>query len=284
MRRIPELLEAGPTLSFEFFPPQDEEARHKLNAAIAELVQSRPDFASVTCGAGGSTRDRTRQVVLDIDAEQRFPAMPHVTCVGNTRAELGALLDDYAAHGINNILALAGDPPADGSRPRGDFTYAVELVEVVREHPHGFAVGVAAHPEVHPRSVDREADRGHLAEKLAMADFALTQFFFDPADYFRMVDELARLGASAPVVPGVFPVTAPKTARRFAGNNGTAIPEDLFSRIEAASGEERTDLAVESATALCASLLEGGAPGIHLYTMNRAEVANRIVASLGDFR
>jgi len=159
-----------------------------------------------------------------------------------------------------------------------------ELVEVVREHPHRFAVGVAAHPEVHPRSVNREADRRHLAEKLALADFALTQFFFDPADYFRMVDELSRLGVTAPVVPGVFPVTAPKTARHFADNNGTAIPEDLFRRIEASAGDERTSLAVESATALCASLLEGGAPGIHLYTMNRAEVANRIVANLGDFR
>ena len=284
MTRISQLLDAGPTLSFEFFPPQTEPAQRALHEAIVELAPSRPDFVSVTCGAGGSTRDRTRQVVLDVTADQAFPAMPHVTCVGNTRDELDALLDDYAAHGIDNILALAGDPPADGSTPRGDFSYALELVEVVREHPHGFSVGVAAHPEVHPRSADRSADRRHLAAKLALADFALTQFFFDPADYFRMVDELAGLGIGAPVVPGVFPVTAPKTARRFADANGTNIPEDLFGRIEAAEGDVRNRLAVEEATALCSALLEGGAPGIHLYSMNRSEVAGRIVANLGGFR
>jgi methylenetetrahydrofolate reductase (NADPH) len=283
MTRITERLAAGATLSYEFFPPRDQQAMLGLDASIDELSATAPAFVSVTCGAGGTTRDRTKQVVLGVTAERTFPAMPHVTCVGSTRAELVALLDDYSLHGVDNILALAGDPPLDGGEPTGDFRHAIELVEMVQEHPHAFAVSVAAHPEVHPLSESRSSDRLRLAEKLALADFAITQFFFDADDYFRLIDELATLGVSAPVVPGVFPVTAPKTVRRFAQANGTAIPEGFFERVEAADQEERIGLAVDAATALCERLLDGGAPGIHLYTMNRAEVASRIVAQLSAF-
>lgn len=284
MTRISDLLAAGRTLSFEFFPPASDEARRDLNQAIVDLSDSSPSFVSVTCGAGGSTRDRTQGIVFDVTDQHAFPAMPHVTCVGNTCDELQLLLDEYAAHGIDNILALAGDPPADGSAAGGDFVYALELVELVREHDHDFAVGVAAHPEVHPRSTDRASDRQHLAEKLARADFALTQFFFDSADYFALLEDLASHGVDSPVVPGVFPVTAPKTVRRFAAMNETTIPEELFAAVEAAEGEDRVRLAIDAATTLCVELLEGGAPGVHLYTMNRAPVANQVAANLSTFR
>jgi methylenetetrahydrofolate reductase (NADPH) len=178
-QKISDLLVAGPTLSFEFFPPKSDEAERQLEKAIHELAPLRPSFVSVTYGAGGSTRDRTRDIVIEVNRSQPFPAMPHLTCSGHTRAQITELLDEYAAAGIHNILALAGDPPADGSEPGGDFTYATELVEMVRDHPGDFAIGVAAHPELHPRSDgDREADRRWLAAKLALADFALTQFFY----------------------------------------------------------------------------------------------------------
>src|ERR1051325_349764 len=162
MARIGDLLATRPTLSFEFFPPKDDEMERALDKAVGELAELRPSFVSVTYGAGGSTRERTRDVVVRINREQAFPAMAHLTCVGHTRADVARLLDEYAANGVENILALGGDPPADGSDPGGEFAYAIELVELVRAHPAGFSVGVAAHPELHPRSTSREEDRRQL--------------------------------------------------------------------------------------------------------------------------
>src|SRR6187397_863191 len=163
MTRIADLLDAGPTLSFELFPPRSDEAERLLEKAVVELAELRPSFVSVTYGALGSTRERTRDLVTRINAEQAFPAMPHLTCVGHTRADIAELLDHYAAHGIENILALGGDPPADGSEVQGDYEHASELVAQVRAHPGAFSIGVAAHPELHPRSPDRESDRHFLA-------------------------------------------------------------------------------------------------------------------------
>src|SRR5512134_1235935 len=166
MTRIADLLDAGQTLSFELFPPKTDEAERMLEKAVVELAELRPSFVSVTYGALGSSRERTRDVVTRINAEQAFPAMPHLTCVGHTRADIAELLDHYADHGVENILALGGDPPADGSDPGGEYEHASQLVEQVRAHPAGFAVAVAAHPEVHPRSPDRDSDRRYLAAKL----------------------------------------------------------------------------------------------------------------------
>ncbi|HEX5365095.1 MAG TPA: methylenetetrahydrofolate reductase [Acidimicrobiales bacterium] len=235
-RKVSDLLAAGPTLSFEFFPPRTDEAERQLEKVIQELAPLRPSFVSVTYGAGGSTRDRTRDLVVRVDGSQPFPAMPHLTCAGHTRGQVTELLDEYAAAGIHNILALAGDPPADGSEPGGDFTYATELVELVRGHPGDFSVGVAAHPELHPRSHgDRAADRRHLAAKLALADFGITQFFFDAGDYLRMVDELADLGCTTPVLPGIMPPGASSLAglERMAAMNGSVIPPALLERLGA---------------------------------------------------
>ena len=169
--------------------------------------------------------------MVRINREQAFPAMAHLTCMGHTRADIQSLLDEYAESGVENILALGGDPPADGSAPAGDFRYASDLVEFVRAHPAGFSIGVAAHPELHPRSTDRAEDRRQLAAKLEMADFGVTQFFFELDPYLRMVDELAELGCDKPVLPGIMPVINVAGMQRMAAMNGTAIPDALLERL-----------------------------------------------------
>jgi methylenetetrahydrofolate reductase (NADPH) len=283
MARIADLLAAGQTWSFEFFPPNTDEATRALEKAIHELAPLEPSFVSVTYGALGSTREVTREIVERINAEQQFPAMAHLTCVGHTRADVDALLDHYAANGVENILALGGDPPADGTDPGGDFAYALDLLEVVRAHPAGFSVGVAAHPELHPRSPDRDSDRRHLAAKLEVADFAITQFFFSAADYVRMVEELRALGCEKPVLPGIMPVIGVAGVKRMAAMNGTALPAELVERLDAAEGDADavTAIGVDVATDLVLELLDAGVPGIHLYAMNRSASVRRIYENVG---
>lgn len=282
MTSIAGLLAAGTTRSLEFFPPKTPEGELQFRAALDELAPLRPSFASVTYGALGSTRDTTRDLVIGMNADLAFPTMAHLTCVGHSRQEIADLLDAYADGGVQNILALGGDPPADGSAPGGDFRHAIELVEMVREHPAGFCVGVAAHPELHPRSDRRDDDRRHLAAKLARADFAITQFFFRVEDYERMVDELAALGCDRPVVPGVMPFTSAEGLRRMAGMNNTAIPAALATRLDRVVGDPDgvRDLGVEVATDLCRRLDEAGAPGLHLYTLNRSASVRRVWEAL----
>lgn len=288
MTRIADLLAAGPTLSVEFFPPKTDEGVEKLSDTIDELetlsgppgTAERLSFVSITYGAGGSTRDRTRDLVVRVSERRPFPAMPHLTCMGHTRAEIDELLADYAANGVENILALAGDPPADGSEPTGDFTYATELIEAIRA-AGDFSIGVAAHPECHPRSPDRTHDRRHLASKLNAADFGITQFFFDADDYFAMVDELAGLGCDTPVLPGIMPLLNPDAIRRFAGIAGARFPEALAEKVEAAgTPEQRMGIAADAAAGLCAELLERGVPGLHLYCMNRSDIVDEVLARL----
>lgn len=281
MTRIDDLLGNGRTLSVEFFPPKTDDGMVTLRRTVEELEPLDLSFVSVTYGAGGSTRDRTRDLVVELNRDRPYPAMAHLTCMGHTRAELDRLLADYDANGVHNILALAGDPPADGSPVGGDFTYADELVELVRSHGEQFAVGVAAHPELHPRSTSRAEDRRHLARKLESADFAMTQFFFDPDDYFRMVDELAALGCTKPVVPGVMPLTNPAGVRRMATMSGATFPEDLAARVEGAADADRARIVVEAAAELAQALLDGGVPGLHLYCLNRSPIVLAVVEELG---
>ncbi|HVX16788.1 MAG TPA: methylenetetrahydrofolate reductase [Acidimicrobiales bacterium] len=280
--RIADLLVAGPTLSFEFSPPKNDEAARRLDDTVEALARLRPSFTSVTYGALGSTRDRTRDAVERISKRYTFPCMAHLTCVGHSRAELEELLAHYRANDVHNILALAGDPPADGSDPGGDYTYASELVELVRELDH-FSIGVACHPEIHPRSADRVSDRQRLTEKLAVADFAITQFFFDVADYTTLVAELADLGCTKPVLPGVMPFTGVAGLRRMAAINNTRVPDDLNARLEEVADDPPAvrAIGVDVATELARQLLDAGAPGVHLYTMNRADSVTEVTERLG---
>ncbi|MGN6694563.1 MAG: methylenetetrahydrofolate reductase [Aquihabitans sp.] len=282
MTRISDLLAKGPTWSFEFFPPKTPEGMTSFDQAVSDLSALEPAFVSITDGAGGSARDTTYDLVVRVNDEQAFPAMPHLTCVGHSRAELVDLLEAYREHGVENVLALAGDPPKDGSEPGGDFVYATELVALARE-VGDFSVGVAAFPEVHPRSVDRATDRAFLAAKLEAADFGMTQFFWDADHYRVMVEELAALGCTTPVLPGVMPFVSVAGARRMSAMNNTEIPAWLQARMDEVDGdaEATRQLGVEVATQLIEQLLEVGVPGIHLYAMNRAQSIQEIYDHLG---
>ena len=282
--RIRDLLAGGPTLSVEFFPPKTDEGMDTLQRTIDELAPLELSYVSVTYGAAGNreTRGRTRDLVVDLNRDRPYPAMAHLTCMGHTRDELDALIADYAANGVLDVLALAGDPPSDGSPAGGDFTYAEELVELIRSHSDGFSIGVAAHPELHPRSTDRGKDRRHLARKLELADFGVTQFFFDVDDYLRLVDELADLGSTKPIVPGVMPLSNPQGVHRMAKMAGAAFPDELAEAVDsAATPEERQRVVVDAAVELSQALIDAGAPGLHLYCMNRSTTVLEIVDALG---
>ncbi|HVM39947.1 MAG TPA: methylenetetrahydrofolate reductase [NAD(P)H] [Acidimicrobiia bacterium] len=283
MTHIRDLLTAGPTFSFEFFPPKTDEAQRQLEKALRELEPLAPSFVSVTYGAGGTTRDRTHGIVVGINDDTSMTAMAHLTCACHSAAELEEIVSRYRDAGVVNLLALGGDPPSDlADPPPTELPYAIELVELARG-VGDFSIGVAAHPEGHPRSPDMESDRRHLADKLRVADFGITQFFFNNDVYFRMVDELDALGVDAPVVPGIMPVTNPAQIERFAQLAGAEFPRTLAERIEALGDDVDAvrRLGIEVATEMCAELLEHGVPGLHFYTLNRSTATREIYANLG---
>jgi methylenetetrahydrofolate reductase (NADPH) len=282
MARITDLLAAGRTFSFEFFPPKTDAAQLSLGRTIAELEGLNPAFVSVTYGAGGSTRERTRDLVVWMRKETNISPMAHLTCVGHTRVDIDAILDTYQSAGVENILALGGDPPTDPADVRpSDYAYALDLVEHLRDRG-GFSIGVAAHPEGHPRSASRADDRRFLADKLRRADFGITQFFFEAEHYVRMVEELAVLGVTKPVIPGIMPVTNRGQVQRMAELSGAAFPAWLSDRLEGVDDpDEVRRIGVDAATELCAELLAAGAPGLHFYTLNRSSATREIYANLG---
>jgi methylenetetrahydrofolate reductase (NADPH) len=282
MTRIADLLAAGPTFSLEFGPPRNEEAEQRLAKTLVELEPLEPSFVSVTYGAGGSTRDATKRIVDHIASDTSMTVMPHLTCVAHRREQLVEIVSGYRDAGVENLLCLGGDPPEDGLDHPTDFAYATELIELARGIGD-FSVGVAAFPELHPRSPDREADRRYLAAKLRDADFGITQFFFRADDYFRMMDELAALGVDAPVLPGLFAFTNVEQARRFARVNGAAIPAELERRLDEVDGTPSRvrELAVEVCTALGQELLDRGVPGLHIYTLNFSRATTEVWANLG---
>jgi methylenetetrahydrofolate reductase (NADPH) len=282
MARISDLLARGRTFSFEFFPPRDDAMQLTLGRTIAELEPLEPSFVSVTYGAGGSSRERTRNIVTWVARETAITPMAHLTCQGHSRAEITELLDDYHAAGVENIMALGGDLPAEmAASASRDYRYACDLVADVAATGH-FSIGVAAHPEVHPASPDRATDRRHLADKLAAADFAVTQFFFEAHHYFELVEELSDLGVTKPVLPGIMPVTNVAQITRMATLSGAEVPSWL---VEAVTGfDDPADVrrvGVELASRMCAELLDGGAPGLHFYTMNRSTASREIYSNLG---
>ena len=281
MARISDLIAAGRTYSFEFFPPQSQAAQMSLGRAIAELSPLAPSFVSVTYGAGGSTRERTREVVTWVRKETDITPMAHLTCQGHRRSEIKEILDNYADAGVENILALGGDVPLDGEVQPSDYTFASDLLDDVLADGR-FSVGVAAHPELHPRSPDRATDRRHLAAKLGRSDFAITQFFFEVDVYVRMVDELRALGVDKPVLPGIMPVTNKSQILRMAAMSGAAFPEWLAQRLEAFEDpDDIRRVGVQAATELGQALLDAGAPGLHFYTLNRSTATREIYANLG---
>ena len=282
MTRIADLLATGRTFSFEFSPPKSADGSMSLGRTIAELEPLAPSFVSVTYGAGGSTREHTRDTVLWVQRETSIPPMAHLTCVGHTRAEIADIIATYVDAGIVNVLALAGDPPKNPADARpSDYTYATDLIEHLREISD-LCIGVAAHPEGHPRSPDLATDRRLLAEKMKVSDFATTQFFFDIEHYVSLVNDLADLGVDKPVIPGIMPVTNIGQVERMAQLSGAAFPDWLRARLEDGTSPEHVrQIGVEAATQLCADLLDAGAPGLHFYTLNKSTATREIYAQLG---
>jgi methylenetetrahydrofolate reductase (NADPH) len=280
--KISDILRRGTSYSFEFFPPRTPAAEATLARALAELEPLGPSYVSVTYGAGGSTRERTHELVVQILHETSIVPMAHLTCVGHTRAELADIVRRYGEAGIENILALGGDPPAGADLPPGELEHSIDLVRLVRE-TGDFAIGVAAHPEPHPRSPSKESDRYYTAAKLAEADFAITQFFFEPEHYFDLVDGLRAHGVEKPVVAGIMPVESLNAITRMSKLQGSEFPEWLERKLRAVGDDPDAVRAVgvEEATKLCRALLDRGAPGLHFYTLNRSTATREIYANLG---
>ena len=281
------IAEGGKSYSFEFFPPKTDAGEAELWQAIRQLEPLNPTFVSVTYGAGGSTRDRTLRIVERIATETTLTPVAHLTCVGASRYDLRNVIGAIADAGIRNVLALRGDPPGGADQewephPEG-LSYAEDLVRLLRELGD-FCVGVAAFPEGHRESPDRETDAKYLAQKVsAGADFVVTQFFFHAVDYFSLVDRVRALGCDVPVIPGVMPVTNVAQIERMALLSGADFPADLAERLRAVADDPIAvrRIGVEVATDLCRELLAGGAPGLHFYTMNRSTATREIYATLG---
>jgi methylenetetrahydrofolate reductase (NADPH) len=276
-----------PSISFEFFPPKSDEAAAQLELTIAELGALEPAFVSVTWGAGGSTREKTIDMVSRIKRETGIEAMAHLTCVGAGRAELEMILDRLAAAGVKNILALRGDPPAGDTTftpVKDGFRYASELVAFTRQlHGHGFCVGGAAYPETHIESANSRHDLDNLRKKVdAGLDFLITQLFFDNRHYWDFVDRARAAHIEIPIIPGIMPITNAAQVARFTAQCGATLPRRLADEI-ARRGDDRAAvqlLGVQHATAQCIDLLGSGAPGIHFYTLNRSRAAQEIFTIL----
>jgi methylenetetrahydrofolate reductase (NADPH) len=277
-----------PVFSFEFFPPKTDEGVRALFETVEALRPLGPAYVSVTYGAGGSTRQRTVELVKRLKREAEVEAMAHITCVGSSRDEIAAVLDEVAEAGIQNVLALRGDPPRGQTEfvphPEG-FRYATELVEFVRSRPERwrFCVGAACYPEGHVETPDLGADLRHLVAKVnAGVDFLVTQLFFDDGRYFGFVDRARAAGISVPIIPGIMPFTNVEQVERFTAMCGASIPPPLRAAMEVRRNDPDSarELGVAYATLQCADLLRRGAPGIHFYTLNRSPSTRAILAAL----
>ncbi|MNZ12777.1 5,10-methylenetetrahydrofolate reductase [compost metagenome] len=261
--------------SFEFFPAKTEAGHEKLMATARNLASYQPDFFSCTYGAGGSTRDRTLQTVLQLDGEVKVPTAPHLSCVGDSKAELSALLAHYKDAGIQRIVALRGDLPSGMGMASGELRFANELVEFIRnETGDHFHIEVAAYPEVHPQARSYEADLANFVRKVkAGASSAITQYFFNADSYFYFVERVRKLGVDIPVVPGIMPITNYSKLARFSDACGAEIPRWIRKQLEAYADDVQSIQAFgeQVITEMCERLLQGGAPGLHFYTLNQAE-------------
>jgi len=287
--RISELFDrGGPVVSFEFFPPKTAEGVEALYRTVDELRPCRPSFVSVTYGAGGSTRDRTIELVSRIQRELGLLTMAHLTCVGSTKEEIGEVLRRLHGSGIRNVLALRGDPPKGETEFKpvaGGFSYASELVAFIREQPLEFCVGAACYPEGHVENRDLEVDLENLCTKVsAGVDFLVSQLFFDNADYTAFVRRARAAGIGVPIVPGLMPVTNVGQTERFTKMCGSRIPQDLLRRLRIVAADPSAVVAtgVQWAVDQARELLgQDGAPGLHFYTLNKSSAALAVHAALG---
>jgi methylenetetrahydrofolate reductase (NADPH) len=290
--RIRELLSTGrPCFSFEFFPPKTDAGLEQLRTSVRALRDLRPTYVSVTYGAGGSTRDRTVDLVAEIQRHYGIEAMAHLTCVGSTREEIGHILDRLRSAGVNNVLALRGDPPKGQSAfaaVEGGFAYANELVEFIRG-AYPMCIGGACYPEGHVECVaaDGRRDIGRDMENLvrkvdAGVEFLITQLFFDNAAYFSFVDRARAAGVSVPIIPGIMPITNVDQVRRFTNMCGASIPPTLLRELDRLKNRDDAVLSqgVAFAAAQCLDLLQRGAPGIHFYTLNKSAATRTILTAL----
>src|SRR5665213_2444660 len=284
--RIDEIIAGAqePIFSFEFFPPKTDAGERVLGLALESLRQLNPDFVSVTYGAGGSSRGRTLELTKWIKQELGIEAMAHLSCVGSTRQELQEIVDDMSAAGIENILALRGDPPrgqSDWEAHPGGLSYSTELAGLIRSDYPGLCIGGACFPEVHPEAPDLAHDLRFLMEKVDNGvSFLVTQLFFDNELYFGFVEEARAAGIEVPIVPGVMPITDLRQIKTITGMCGAAIPSSLLEALEWRSHDPEAvlQLGVSYATLQCAELLARGAPGIHFYTLNRSHATRAILS------
>ena len=277
---------SNPCFSFEFFPPKTDEGTENLLKTLEDLAPLEPGFVSVTYGAGGSTRDRTVELVTRIKQTTGIEAMAHLTCVGHSREELREILQRLAAAKIDNVLPLRGDPPKGEKEfvpTPGGFRYASELVQFIRDEDFNFCLGGACYPEGHVETVSRDDDLRHLKAKVdAGLDFLITQLFFDNAFYFDFVERARRAGINIPIVPGIMPITNYEQVHRFTRMCGATVPMRLGLQLERVKDQPEAvvQLGVAHATVQCMELLARGVPGIHFYTLNKSPATRMIVSAL----
>lgn len=274
------------TLSCEFFPPRTEEGLKNFRSAREQLLALKPAFFSVTFGAGGSTQDQTFETVTEIQSQTPVPAAPHLSCVGSSKEKIRQLLLNYKAHNISKIVALRGDRPSGmGATEKEELHHANELVEFIRtETGNYFHIEVAAYPEFHPQARSAKSDLNYFKQKVdAGANSAITQYFYNADSYFKFVDDCNKLGVSVPIVPGIMPISNYSQLARFSESCGAEIPRWLQKRLQDCGDDvaQIQKIGLEVVTALCEQLIKGGAPGLHFYTLNRAQTVLEISKRLG---
>ncbi len=276
----------GPLRSLEFFPPRDDAGIDTLRTAATSLKRIQPDFVSITYGAGGTTRDRTAQVAALLKNDLGFTVMPHLTCVGHSRSELGEIADRIHAGGFRNIMTLRGDPPKGSTQfqvATDGLRNASELVALLKSRHADFCLGVAGYPEKHPEAPSLDTDLTHLKRKVdAGAAFITTQLFFDNSLYYRFVEKCRAAGITVPIVPGIMPVLSLKQVQRFTQMCGASLPQQLITRLEVAAEDADVveTIGIDWALTQIRGLIANGAPGYHLYIMNRAKGALALAAGL----
>jgi methylenetetrahydrofolate reductase (NADPH) len=276
-----------PFLSLEFFPPKERKDWSAFFGRVEKLRALSPLFVSITCGAGGTSKTNTLEIASRLQNDLGLETMAHLTCLGGVKKEINQTLEQLRASGVNNVLALRGDPPQETETPsaQSDFPYAADLVSYIRKHAPDMGIGVAGYPEAHPESPRMAVDRRYMKEKLQRgADFLVTQFVFDNRVYFEFIERMRELGVTQPIIPGVLPVLSLKSVRYILSLSGASIPGRFYLQLEEA--QERGGVAevrrvgIEFAREQARGLLEGGAPGVHLYTLNQADPCLQIAEGI----